>query len=85
MAYDTFQRDMDATFRRFGVTGAAAAVLMVVFGILILVFPYLVGVLVGLYLIVVGLLQLMGHLDAGRAHTAPPPPAAPPYGGPPMP
>jgi uncharacterized membrane protein HdeD (DUF308 family) len=85
MAYEpSFQRDVDQAFRRFGITGAAAAVLMIVFGILILVFPYLVGVLVGLYLIVVGLLQLLGHLDAGKPRTAPPP-APPPSAGPPMP
>jgi uncharacterized membrane protein HdeD (DUF308 family) len=83
MAYEpSFQRDVDAAFRRFGITGAAAAVLMIVFGVLILVFPYLVGVLVGLYLIVVGLLQLLGHLEAGRSRPSLPPP---PSAGPPMP
>jgi len=81
MAYEpSFQRDVDTALQRIGVTGTAAAALMIVFGVLILVFPYLVGVLVGLYLIVVGLLQLLAHLDAKRARSAPPtgPPSVPP-------
>lgn len=64
------QREVDRVFKRIGITGEAAAVLMIVFGILVIVFPDLVGILIGAYLIIVGLLQLLGHLSAGRARGA---------------
>ncbi|HEV8361342.1 MAG TPA: hypothetical protein VGR28_12905 [Candidatus Thermoplasmatota archaeon] len=78
---DTLQGELDRAFARLGVTGQAAAVLMILFGVLIIVFPNLVAILIGLYLIVVGLLQLLGTIEANRARTQPAPP--PPSTGPP--
>jgi uncharacterized membrane protein HdeD (DUF308 family) len=87
---ETFQHEIDRAFARIGITGQAAAILMIVFGVLIIVFPALVAILIGVYLIVVGLLQVLGHFDAMRAtrpHTPasttgsglPPPPPPPNY------
>lgn len=84
MAESIIQSEVDHMFRRVGITGQAAAILMVVFGVLILVFPELVGILVGVYLIVVGLLQLLGSLETSRPRAAPPP-ATPPGGALPPP
>ena len=47
---------------KLGITGMVAAVLTIVFGILVIVFPDLIAWLVGIYLIVVGLIDLIGHL-----------------------
>lgn len=82
MAEDSVIRsEVDRLFRRLGVTGQAAAALMILFGILILMFPDLVGVLIGVYLVVVGILQLLGSFEASRAGTvgaaAPPPVSGP--------
>ena len=47
---------------KLGITGMVAAILTIVFGILVIVFPDLIAWLVGIYLIVVGLIDLIGHL-----------------------
>jgi uncharacterized membrane protein HdeD (DUF308 family) len=84
MAEGVLDSEMERMFRRFGITGQAAAVLMVVFGILIIVLPALVAYLVGVYLIVVGILQLMNHFESRPRTAAPPPapPTSPPYSPP---
>ncbi|HEX9340685.1 MAG TPA: hypothetical protein VF992_05875 [Thermoplasmata archaeon] len=48
-------------FRRLGITGNAAAILMILSGVLIIVFPWIVAYVIGLYLIVAGVLILAGH------------------------
>lgn len=70
--------EVDRVFTRLGISGMAAAILMILAGILLLVFPELVAYVLGLYLIIVGLLQLMAHLDQ-RPREAPPAPTAPGY------
>ena len=47
---------------KLGITGMVAAILTIVFGILVILFPNLIAWLVGIYLIVVGLIDLIGHL-----------------------
>jgi uncharacterized membrane protein HdeD (DUF308 family) len=69
---DPFHAEIDRQFGRFGITGAAAAILMIVFGFVILIRPELVGILVGIYLVVVGILQLLATFE-GRPRTSPPP------------
>lgn len=54
-------------FRRIGITGQLAGILMVIFGIMVIVFPLLIAWLIGLYLIVAGILQLAGHVRAPPA------------------
>jgi len=53
--------------KRIGITGLAAAILMIIFGILVIVFPDLVAWLVGIYLIVVGVVKLVGHISSGKS------------------
>jgi uncharacterized membrane protein HdeD (DUF308 family) len=48
--------------KKMGVTGLTAAILMIIFGILVIAFPNLISWLVGIYLIVVGIVNLIGHL-----------------------
>lgn len=62
--------EVDRVFRRIGVTGEAAAILMIVFGVLILALPELLRWLIGLYLVIVGLLQLIGHMEAAKKKPA---------------
>ena len=78
MADSALQSDIDRMFNRLGLTGQAAAVLMILFGVLIILFPALVAVLIGVYLIVVGLIQLLGTMEANRARSTPPPRSMPP-------
>jgi uncharacterized membrane protein HdeD (DUF308 family) len=53
--------------KRIGITGLAAAILMIIFGILVIVFPDLVAWLVGIYLIVVGVVKLVGYISGGKS------------------
>lgn len=52
---------------RLGLSGTAVAVLMVVFGVLVIVFPELIAWLVGGYLIAAGAIHLAGHVAAEAA------------------
>ena len=53
--------------KKMGITGLTAAILMIIFGILIIAFPNLISWLVGIYLIVVGIVHLIGgHLETGK-------------------
>jgi len=52
--------------KKMGVTGLTAAVLMIIFGILVIAFPHLISWLVGIYLIVVGIVNFIGHLETGK-------------------
>lgn len=49
-------------FQRRGISLQVAAVLMIIFGILIIVFPGLVGILVGSYLVLAGVVTLLGYI-----------------------
>ncbi|MEM4188405.1 MAG: DUF3096 domain-containing protein [Candidatus Hadarchaeum sp.] len=52
--------------KKVGIHGIAAAILMIIFGALIIAFPALISWLVGIYLIVVGALNLAGELEKRR-------------------
>ncbi len=58
--------DPNRIMKRFGLTGTLAAVLMIIFGILVIIFPDLIAWIVGLYLIVVGIVSLLGSIDGAR-------------------
>ncbi|MFQ6012548.1 MAG: hypothetical protein ACE5LS_02765 [Thermoplasmata archaeon] len=58
--------EIQGFFRRRGISLEIAALLMILFGMLIIVFPELVAVLVGLYLIVAGVVTLLGHLSVPK-------------------
>jgi len=59
--------DPEKILKRFGLTGILAAVLMIIFGILVIVFPDLVAWIIGLYLIIVGIINLIGSISTRRA------------------
>ncbi len=54
--------ELKTFFRRRGISLEIAALLMVLFGVLIIVFPSLVALLVGSYLVVAGIITLLGHV-----------------------
>jgi len=56
--------------QRVGIQGLAAAILMIIFGALIIAFPALISWLVGIYLIVVGALNLAGEMEKRGAAKA---------------
>ena len=49
--------------KKIGFTGLTAAILMIIFGVLVIAFPHLIAWLVGAYLIVVGLVNLIGEMQ----------------------
>ncbi len=59
--------ELQAFLKRRGISLEVAALLMILFGVLIIAFPGLVALLVGLYLIVAGVVTLVGHLMKPRA------------------
>ncbi len=61
-----FGAEAQGFFRRLGITGQVAAVLMIVFGIMVIVMPVLIAWLLGLYLILAGVIQLVGHVGMPR-------------------
>lgn len=65
---------------RFGVPPQAVAILMIVFGVLIILLPHLLPWLVGILLIVMGVLWLVGSTGGGMrmGAGAPREPAGPP-------
>lgn len=56
--------EVQGFFRRIGITGQLAGLIMIIFGALVIVFPWLIAWLVGLFLIVAGVIQLVGHVGA---------------------
>ncbi len=48
---------------KVGITGMVAAVLMIVFGILVIAFQALIAWIIGLYLIITGIVNLIGHIS----------------------
>ncbi|HEV8594636.1 MAG TPA: hypothetical protein VGR51_03810 [Thermoplasmata archaeon] len=61
-----FGAEAQGFFRRLGITGQVAAVLMIGFGLLIIAMPGLVVWLLGLYLILAGAVQLAGHIGGPK-------------------
>ncbi len=61
--------EVQAFLKRRGISLEVAALLMILFGVLIIAFPSLVALLVGLYLIVAGVVTLVGHLMKPRNPT----------------
>lgn len=64
-----------------GLSGDAVAILMILAGILVIVFPALLSVTVGVLLIILGAFWLIQRAQERRA--PPTPPQSPPYAPPP--
>lgn len=58
------QDTVDRVAGRFGIPSQAVAILMIVFGVLIIVLPQLLPWLIGILLIVLGVLWLVGASGA---------------------
>lgn len=54
---------IDSTFDRFGIGATVGAVLMIVFGVLVIAFPELIAWLVGGYLLIAGVVKLADELS----------------------
>lgn len=61
--------DVEKMLKKFGLTGMIAAIVMIVFGVLVIVMPKLIAWIIGLYLIIHGVIELLGHLGANKAAT----------------
>ena len=55
--------NVEKMLAKVGITGMVAAVLMIVFGILVIAFSHLIAWIIGLYLIITGIVNLIGHIS----------------------
>ena len=60
------EADPQKLLAKFGITGMVAAFFMIIFGILVIILPNLISWIVGLYLIIVGLINLIGHAQSSQ-------------------
>lgn len=85
---DPFRTSVERVAGRTGLTSDAVAILFIVAGVLVLIFPRLVEVVLGILLIVVGVVWLVSayqERQRGASPPPPPPPTSPPPGSPPPP
>jgi uncharacterized membrane protein HdeD (DUF308 family) len=61
------EADPQKLLAKFGITGMVAAIFMIIFGVLVILFPSLIAWIVGLYLIIVGLINLIGHVSTTQS------------------
>jgi uncharacterized membrane protein HdeD (DUF308 family) len=61
-------RMMEKGLRRIGITVSkpVLAVIAIIFGILLVLFPELVGIIIGIYLIIQGVLLLTDYMEMRR-------------------
>jgi multisubunit Na+/H+ antiporter MnhC subunit len=81
-------KEIDQGLRKAGihVSTPVLAVICLIFGILLLVFPQLVGYIIGIFLIIQGILLLVNYMESRpetpkpqkRTEPSPPPPPPPP-------
>jgi uncharacterized membrane protein HdeD (DUF308 family) len=59
---------MEKGLRRIGITVSkpVLAVIAIIFGILLILFPELVGIIIGIYLIIQGVLLLTDYMEMRR-------------------
>lgn len=62
MAQGLIPSELQKFFQRRGISLQVAAVLMILFGLLIIVFTDLVAYLVGAYLVLAGIVTLLGYI-----------------------
>jgi uncharacterized membrane protein HdeD (DUF308 family) len=61
------EADVEKLLAKFGITGMVAAILMIIFGVLVIVLPDLIAWIIGLYLIIVGVINLIQYLQTTQA------------------
>jgi hypothetical protein len=79
-------KEIDQGLRKAGinVSTPVLAVICLIFGVLLLIFPDLVGYLIGIFLLIEGILLLVNYMEnrpenaEAQRRTEPPPPPPPP-------
>jgi hypothetical protein len=79
-------KEIDQGLRKAGinVSTPVLAVICLIFGVLLLIFPFLVGYIIGIFLLIQGILLLVNYMENNRQNnpppkrTEPPPPPPPP-------
>ena len=64
MAENVIDDTMGKVFGKLGITGILTAVIMIVFGVVVIVWPDSIAWIIGLYLIIVGVIQVIGYTPA---------------------
>jgi uncharacterized membrane protein HdeD (DUF308 family) len=72
------EADVEKLLAKYGVTGMVAAIIMIIFGVLVILIPALIAYLIGAYLIIVGLINLIQYLQTTQAQQQQRPPMARP-------
>ncbi len=82
---------VEKSLRRVGITVSrpVLAVICIIFGIILIIFPALVGIIVGIFLLIQGILLLTDYYEVRhqqpRSYQPPPPPPSAPTEPPPPP
>ena len=74
MAQDPWTKSVDSVATRTGLTRDAVAILFIVAGIIILIWPEIISVALGVLLIVVGVVWLVTSMRERQAASRPPSP-----------
>jgi uncharacterized membrane protein HdeD (DUF308 family) len=64
MAENIVDNTMGKIFGMLGITGILTAILMILFGVVIIIWPDSVAIIIGVYLIIVGGIQMFGYFPA---------------------
>jgi len=64
MAENVIDNTMGKVFGMLGITGILTAILMIVFGVVVIMWPDSIAWIIGLYLIIVGVIQAIGYIPA---------------------
>lgn len=54
--------EVDKIFKKIGISGQVAALVMIIFGIVVILFPDLISWLIGIFLIIMGIITLAGTM-----------------------
>ena len=62
LADNVIDETVGKIFGKLGITGMAAAVLTIIFGVIVILDIITIELIVGLYLIIVGIINLIGYI-----------------------
>lgn len=67
--------EINKIFKKIGISGQIAALVMIVIGIMVIVFPFLISWVIGIFFIIVGVITLIGTMSQrpARPQHQPPP------------
>ncbi len=54
-------------FGKLGITGMAAAIITIIFGIVVIIYDEFLALIIGLYLIIIGVIQLVQYIPTVMA------------------